>query len=124
MTMAGEIRSKIFLLRFALPDDLVQQVNVLSEGFASHRCESAGGQRTVVLVRFGYGHKTFLLQGADVGGEIAVGHVQQAAQLREGEFGSGSQCRHDRQPPFFMDHSVELGEKIRIHVVGAFCSVK
>ena len=80
----------------------------MGEGFAARRRERAGSQRAVVLIGFGDGHKAFLLQGADVRGEIAIRHVQQVAQLGEGEFGRGGQRGHDGQPPFLVDHTVEL----------------
>ena len=101
---------RIILFGFALPDNLIQQVNVLGEGFTAGRCEDAGSQRAVVLVRFGYGDEAFLLKRADVGGEIAVGHIQHVAQFGKGEFWRGGKGGHDGQPPLLVNHTVELEE--------------
>jgi len=91
-----------------LPDDLFQEVDVISEGFAARRRERAGGERAVVLIRLGHGDITLLLQGADVGGEIAVSHGQRVAQLGERQFRRGGQHGHDGQPALLMNHAVEL----------------
>ena len=107
-----------------LADDLFEQVNVASEGFAPGLGKRAGGERAVVLVGLGHGNKTFLLQDADVRGEIAVGHVQRVAQLGKGKLCRGRECGHDGEPPLLVDDAVELKEQFGIHATGFFLSVK
>jgi hypothetical protein len=41
---------KIFSLRFVLPDDLLQQIDVFSERLAARRRQRAGRKRAVVLI--------------------------------------------------------------------------
>ena len=91
-----------------LPDDLFQQIDVISEGFAAGRRERAGGERAVVLIRLGHRHVAFLLQGADVRGEVAVGHAERVAQFGERQFRRGGEHGHDCQPALLVNHAVEL----------------
>ena len=91
-----------------LPDDFFQQVDVISEGFAAGRRKRAGRERAIILIRLGHGNVAFLLQGFDVRGEIAVGHFQRIAQLREGQFWRGGEHGHDGQAAFFMDDPIQL----------------
>ena len=90
-----------------LPDDLFQQIDVISEGFAARSRERTGRERAVVLIRFGHRHVAFLLQGADVRGEVAVGHAERVAQLGERQFRRGGEHGHDRQPALLVNHAVE-----------------
>ena len=100
---------------FILPDDLLQQVDIGGEGGTAGRGEFAGGERAAVLVGLGHGHVTGLLEGADVGGEVAIGHGEGVAELGEREFGGGREHGHDGQPALLMDHPVELEVRFRIH---------
>ena len=91
-----------------LPDDLFQQVDVAGEGLAARGGERAGGQRAAVLIRLGHGEVALLLQGADMGGEVAVGHGQCVTQFGERQFRRGGEHGHDGQPAFLVDDTVEL----------------
>ncbi len=99
---------KHFLPGSVLPDDLLQQIDVFSERLAARRRQRARRERTVVLIRLGHGHIAFLLQRANVRGEISVGHAQRVTQLGERQFRRGREHGHDGQPPFLVDHTVEL----------------
>ena len=98
-----------------MPDDLLQQIDVFGEGLAAGGRQRAGRERTVVLIGLGHGNVAFLLQGADVRGEIAVGHAQRVAQFGERQFRRGGEHGHDGQPPFLVDHTIELEEWFRVH---------
>ena len=106
---------QIKLFGFVLPDDLFQQVNVTAEGFFAARRQGAGGEGAVVRVGFADGHKPLLLQGADVGGEVAIGHAQGVAQFGEGQRGGRGKHGHDGQPAFLMDDPVKLEKRFGVH---------
>src|ERR1043166_6293941 len=74
------VRSKDFLLRLVLLDDLFQQIDVVGEGLLAGGRERAGGQRPVVLVGFADRDIAGFLEGAHGRGQVAVGHFQRIAQ--------------------------------------------
>src|SRR6187399_2341045 len=101
-------RSKGWLLTLGLLENLFQQIDVAGESFLAGSRQRAGGERTVVRVRLADGNIASLLQGADVGGEIAIRHAQRVAQLRERELGRSGEHGHDCQPAFLVNHTIEL----------------
>jgi hypothetical protein len=96
------------LFGFILPDNFLQHRNVFGKCLSSGGRQSASRERSPVLIGFGDGNITFLLQGFDVRREISVGHRERVAQFREGQFRRGGEHGHDRQPAFLMNHAVEL----------------
>jgi len=107
-----------------LPDDLLQQIDIFSESLASGRRQRTRGERAVVLIRLGHGNIAFLLQGFDVGGQIAIGHPGGVAQFRERKLRRGGEHGHDRQPAFLVDQPIQLQKRFRVHATGVFFSVK
>ena len=103
------------LFWFVLPDDLLQQGNVFGEGFSARCGERAGRERTVFLKRFGHGNQPFLLQGADVGGEVAVRQAQGVAQFGERQFRRRGEHGHDGEPPLLVDDTIKLEKRLGIH---------
>ena len=99
---------KHFLFRFVLLENLFQQADVGGESFASGGGQRTRRERTIVLVGFADGNVAGFLQCADVRGDVPIGHVQRVAQFGERQFGRGGEHGHDRQPPFFVNHTVEL----------------
>ena len=111
-------------LRFGLPDNLLQQVDVIGEGLPAGGSQGAGGEGSIVLEGFGHRQVAGLLKGADMGCEIAVGHTQPIAQLGERHFRRGGEHGHDRQPPLLVDDTIELEKGFRVHGSFLRCSVK
>lgn len=71
--------------RFGLSNDLFQQVDVVAESFFAGFGQGASGERTPVLKSFGDGNVTGLLEGANVGGQVSIGHTERLAKLGEGQ---------------------------------------
>jgi hypothetical protein len=111
-------------LRLVLLDDFFQQVDVIGEGFVAGRSQRTGRVRPIVLKRFCYRNVTRLLESADVGRQVPVGHTQRIAHLRERQLWRGSQHGHNRQPPFLVDNAIELEEWFGVHVSSLRFSVK
>jgi hypothetical protein len=55
-----------------------------------------------------------------MGGEVAVGHAEQAAELGEGEFRGGGEGGDNGKASPFVDDPVELEERLRVHGLGFF----
>ena len=123
-TTGGLVCSKDFSFRPGLLDDLLQQIDVAGEGFLAGRRQGAGRERAIVGKRFRYGHITRFLERAHVGGQVAIGHPERISHLGERELGRGGQHGHDGQPPFLVNHTVELEEWFRVHAAFFRFSVK
>jgi len=89
-------------------DDLLQQIDVAGEGFLAGRRQGAGRERAIVRKRFRDDHVTGLLERAHVRGQVAIGHCERIAHFGERELRRGGQHGHDGQPPFLVNHTVEL----------------
>ena len=121
--MTAPFRSKE-LFRFVLSDDLLQQGDVFREGFPSGGGERTGRERAVVLKGFGHGHQAFLLQRADVGGEVAVRQAQGVTQFGERQLRRRGEHGHDGEPPFLVDDTIKLKKRCGVHGAGFGFSVK
>ena len=55
------------------------------------------------------------LERANVRRQVAIGHIERAAQLGERQLGGGRQHRHDSQPPFLVNNAIELKKCLRVH---------
>jgi len=103
------------LFRFVGSDDLLQESDVFGEGFPAGGRERTGGERAAVLEGFGDGNHAFLLQGADVSGEIAVGHIQGGAEFGERQFRRSGEHGHDAEPPLLMYDPIKLEKRLGVH---------
>ena len=110
MTAAMGTCSKFseILLGLRLPDDLLKQIDVLGKGGAADGCQGACGERSVLLETLCDRKIARLLQGADVGGDIAIRHPQRIPHLREGKLRIRRQHGHDSKPSLFMDNPIQL----------------
>jgi hypothetical protein len=104
--------------------NLLQQRDVVSEGLLAVRCERQRGERAVVLEGLGDDDVAGLLKRPHVRGEVAVGHLEQVAQLGEGHLRSRHERGHDAEPSLFVDDAVELEKGFGLHGVGSRFSVK
>lgn len=99
----------------ALLHDLLQQINVAGEGFAPLPRQRVGRERPAFLEGLGHRDVARLVQGAHVGGEVAVSHAQGRAHFGEGKLGRRGQERHDCEPPLLVNDPVELEKRFGIH---------
>lgn len=123
-TTGGFVCSKDFSFRPGLLDDLLQQIDVAGESFLAGRRQGAGGQRAIVRKGFRDDHITRFLERAHVRRQIAIRHRESIAHLGERKLRRGGQHGHDGQPPFFVNHTVELEEWFRVHAAFFRFSVK
>ncbi len=102
-------------LRARLPDDLFEQGDVVGERLAAGGGEGAGGERAAFAERFGDGDVACLLQGADMGGDVAVGHLERVPEFGEGELRGRGEEGHDGETSLLVNDAVELKEGLRVH---------
>lgn len=117
-----------FLLRWlrfsSLPDDLLQEINVVCKCLSSSRGQRTSGQGPLPLKGFCHRHEPGLLQSFDVHTQIAIGHIERVAQICERKFGRSGQKRHDRQAPLLVNDAIDLEERFWIHAAFPRFSVK
>ena len=98
-----------------LGDDLLEEAHVLGEGPASGAREGVRGGGTSTFERFRDGDVTGLEEGAEVRGDVAVGHAEGVAEFGVEQAGGGREEGHDGQASLFVDHPVELEEGLGVH---------
>jgi hypothetical protein len=92
-------------------EDFFEDAEVGDEGLAAGGGEGVEGLGAAVASEFLAADELGFLQGAEVGDEVAVGHVQLAFKvLKRPRLDPRSEQRHDGEAAFFVDEFIELGE--------------
>ncbi len=98
-----------------LGDDLLEEPDVIAEGPSAGLGQGVTGGGAAALEGFGDGDVAGLEECAEVGGGVAIGHAQGVSDLGEEQGGGGGKERHDREPAFLVDRSIQLEEGFGVH---------